>query len=59
MESQSQVKSFVIRVQTVEDDNQSRDQSLRIKVKHVQSDEEATYATLEEVFDYIKDVIGE
>ncbi|WP_161568249.1 hypothetical protein [Anaerobacillus alkaliphilus] len=55
MECQSQVKSFVIRVHSVENDNEQ----LRIKVKHVQTDEESTFITLEEAFRYLKEVVGE
>lgn len=59
MEVQSQVVSFVIRVHTALNEGQEQENHLRIKVKHVQTDEEAAYATLEEVFSYIKGVIGE
>lgn len=59
MEAQSQVVSFVIRVHTALNECQEQENQVRIKVKHVQTDEEAAYATLEEVFSYIKGVIGE
>lgn len=59
MEAQSQVVSFVIRVHTALNECQEQESQVRIKVKHVQTDEEAAYANLEEAFSYIKGVIGE
>jgi hypothetical protein len=59
MEAQSQVVSFVIRIHTAASEGQERENHLRIKVKHVQTDDEGAYATLDEVFSYIKEVIGE
>ncbi len=55
MECQSQVKSFVLRVHSVDNDNDK----LRIKVKHVQTDEENTFCSLEEAFRFLKEVVGE
>ncbi|QOY37902.1 hypothetical protein AWH56_010220 [Anaerobacillus isosaccharinicus] len=49
----------MIRVHTALNESQEQENQVRIKVKHVQTDEEAAYANLEEAFSYIKGVIGE
>lgn len=56
---QSQIASFVVRFHLADVDRESNKKSWRIKVTHVQKDEETFFETIEEATDFMKKVVGE
>jgi hypothetical protein len=55
----TQVASFIIRFQLADLDKNTNRKSWRIKVTHVQTDEETHFESLEEATVFMKKMIGE
>lgn len=56
---QTQIASFIIRFHLAEFDKDSNRKSWRIKVTHVQEDEETLFETIEEATLFMKKIVGE
>jgi len=56
---QKQIASFVIRFQLVDFDTKTKEKQWRIKVTHVQEDEELLFETSEEAMNFMKQVVGD
>lgn len=56
---QNQIASFIVRFHLADIDMESNRKSWRIKVTHVQKDEETLFASIEEATVFMKKVIGD
>jgi hypothetical protein len=56
---QAQIASFVIRCHPTDVDKATNQQKWRIKVTHVQRDEETLFETIEEATLFMKKIMGE
>lgn len=56
---QSQIASFVIRFHLAEVDKETNKKNWRIKVTHVQKDEETLFETIEDATHFMKKIVGE
>ncbi|MDQ0153818.1 hypothetical protein [Robertmurraya andreesenii] len=56
---QNQIASFIVRFHLADIDMESNRKSWRIKVTHVQKDEETLFESIEEATVFMKKVIGE
>lgn len=57
--AQSQIASFVVRFHLTDVDKESKKKNWRIKVTHVQKDEETLFETIEEATVFMKKIVGE
>lgn len=55
----TQVASFIIRFQLTDVDKSTNKKSWRIKVTHVQEDDETFFESIEDVTIFMKKIVGE
>lgn len=57
MSTQQTVSSFVLRFSSIGDEEQSREKHWRIKVTHVQGEDEASVSTMEEAVNFMRRIL--